>query len=326
MYIKCDNVEQLDEVRKYHNPTQDNISTMFINDILNISGSVGINILTKEYNFILNLEKNNIPYITFSQWRLSNTYKEIEIIMDKVENCTTRNQIETLEEELLESFKKRDRLLQLGFGTDMLSRFDKDKQKENSMSKKTPPMFQIRIINADKTNWYKNREVYIVTEEGDYYKYEDKYIDKNHCEVLYSNVKDKLNKMYTSHPKDKEIIRLHEQGLNISTISEKLSINYQYVEYIIEKVYETSDHFIQLEGGKLNVTKACELGLFVEDKPVFKWDKSYKEIQYKDYTICGTNEFIKIYKGCSKILVMVEPTPKKLRSEFTYYGIEVEVE
>ena len=85
------------------------------------------------------------------------------------------------------------------------------------------------------------------------------------------------------------------------------------------------DQFIQLEGGKLNITKARELGLWVEDKPVFKWDKSYKEIQYKDYTICGTNEYIRIYKGCNKILVMVEPSIDKLRSEFAYYGIEVEV-
>ena len=86
-----------------------------------------------------------------------------------------------------------------------------------------------------------------------------------------------------------------------------------------------NDQFIQLEGGKLNVTKARELGLWVEDKPVFKWDKSYKEIQYKNYTICGTNEYIRIYKGCNKILVMVEPSINKLRSEFAYYGIEVEV-
>ena len=85
------------------------------------------------------------------------------------------------------------------------------------------------------------------------------------------------------------------------------------------------DQFIQLEGGKLNITKAKKLGLFIEDKPVFKWDKSYKEIQYKDYTICGTNEYIRIYKGCNKILAMIEPTIDKLRSEFAYYGIEVSV-
>ena len=86
------------------------------------------------------------------------------------------------------------------------------------------------------------------------------------------------------------------------------------------------DQFIQLEGGKLNITKAKKLGLWIEDKKVFKWDKSYKEIQYKDYTICGTNEYIRIYKGCNKILVMVEPSIDKVRSEFAYYGIEVEVE
>ena len=86
------------------------------------------------------------------------------------------------------------------------------------------------------------------------------------------------------------------------------------------------DQFIQLEGGKLNITKACELGLWTEVKKLFKWDKSYKEIQYKDYTICGTNELITIYKGCNKILVMVEPSIDKVRKELHYYGIEVEVE
>ena len=33
------------------------------------------------------------------------------------------------------------------------------------------------------------------------------------------------------------------------------------------------DQFIQLEGGKLNITKARELGLWVEDKPVFTLNK-----------------------------------------------------
>ena len=93
------------------------------------------------------------------------------------------------------------------------------------------------------------------------------------------------------------------------------------------KGYETpKDQFIQLEGGKLNITKSKELGLFIEDKKVFKWDKSYKEIQYKDYTICGTYEYIRIYKGCNKILVMVEPSIDKVRKELHYYGIEVEVQ
>ena len=184
MYIKCDTPEQLDEVIKYYNITIDNINQMWIKFFLKDS-NIGIN-STGEFNYILNLERKGLDYITFSQW-----------------------QLQTL----------RD----LGFDTDlandMLSRMDKFKS---------------------------------------------------------------------------------------STIP--------------------NDQFIQLEGGKLNVTKACELGLFIEDKKVFKWDKSYKEIQYKDYTICGTNEYIKIYKGCNKILVMVEPSINKLRSEFHYYGIEVSVE
>ena len=186
MYIKCDNVEQLDEVIKYYNITIDNINQMWIKFFLKDSNSIGIN-STGEFNYILNLERKGIDYITFSQW-----------------------QLQTL----------RD----LGFDTDlandMLSRCDKFKR--NDMNKK--------------------------------------------------------------------------------------------------------DQFIQLEGGKLNITKAKKLGLWVEDKKVFKWDKSYKEIQYKDYTICGTNEYIRIYKGCNKILVMVEPTIDKVRSEFSYYGIKVTVE
>ena len=182
MYIKCDTPEQLDEVIKYYNIT---INQMWIKFFLKDSNSIGIN-STGEFNYILNLERKGLDYITYSQW-----------------------QLQTL----------RD----LGFDTelanDMLSRCDKFKR--NDMNKK--------------------------------------------------------------------------------------------------------DQFIQLEGGKLNITKAKELGLFIEDKKVFKWDKSYKEIQYKDYTICGTNEYIRIYKGCNKILVMVEPSINKLRSEFAYYGIEVEV-
>ena len=183
MYIKCDNVEQLDEVIKYYNIT---INQMWIKFFLKDSNSIGIN-STGEFNYILNLERKGLDYITFSQW-----------------------QLQTL----------RD----LGFDTDlaedMLSRCDKFKR--NDMNKK--------------------------------------------------------------------------------------------------------DQFIQLEGGKLNITKAKELGLFIEDKKVFKWDKSYKEIQYKDYTICGTNEYIIIYKGCNKILVMVEPSIDKVRKELHYYGIEVSVE
>ena len=182
MYIKCNTPEQLDEVIKYYNIT---INQMWIKFFLKDSNSIGIN-STGEFNYILNLERKGLDYITFSQW-----------------------QLQTL----------RD----LGFDTelaeDVLSRMDKFKS---------------------------------------------------------------------------------------STIP--------------------NDQFIQLEGGKLNITKAKELGLWVEDKKVFKWDKSYKEIQYKDYTICGTNEYIRIYKGCNKILVMVEPSIDKVRSEFAYYGIEVTVE
>ena len=189
MYIKCDTPEQLDEVIKYYNITIDNINQMWIKFFLKDSNSIGIN-STGEFNYILNLERKGLDYITFSEW-----------------------QLQTL----------RD----LGFDTelaeDMLSRCDKFKR--NDMNKK--------------------------------------------------------------------------------------------------------DQFIQLEGGKLNVTKARELGLWVEDKKVFTINET-NEIQYNEYKIKSTvNTFwkrvVRIFKNDELIVELINPTPDKLRSEFSYYGIEVSV-
>ena len=90
------------------------------------------------------------------------------------------------------------------------------------------------------------------------------------------------------------------------------------------------DQFIQLEGGKLNITKARELGLWVEDKKVFTINET-NEIQYNEYKIKSTvNTFwkrvVKIFKNDELIVELINPTPDKLLSEFAYYGIEVSVE
>ena len=96
------------------------------------------------------------------------------------------------------------------------------------------------------------------------------------------------------------------------------------VDNIIIKTSSTNQ-FIQFQGGKLNIAKAKESGLWIEDDKIFKLDKTYKEIQYKEYTVCGTGELITIYRNNKKILIIINPTPDKLRYEFSYYGIILEV-
>lgn len=263
MYIKCDNVEQLDEVRKYIKPSpinsiRDLFTSKWMFEFYDNKEPIYVDEESVDWKPRKYIKENNIPYIAFSQW------------------------------------------------------------KENII--KNTPMLQIRITNADKTNWYKNGELYIVTEDGDYYKYEDKYIDKNHCEVLY--------------PIAKEVARLYNKGLNTSTIAEKLNVDVEYVDSLINgaykgfaeyifnmvKVYETPDQFIQLEGGKLNITKCKELGLFIEDKKVFRYE--YEENRGKDWH----RKIYKIFDGDELIVELINPTPDKLRSELHYYGIEVDVE
>ena len=89
------------------------------------------------------------------------------------------------------------------------------------------------------------------------------------------------------------------------------------------------DQFIQLEGGKLNITKAKELGLFIEDKKVFTINET-NEVQFNEYKIKSTvNTFwkrvVRIFKNDELIVELINPTPDKVRSELHYYGIEVEV-
>ena len=189
MYIKCDTPEQLDEVIKYYNITIDNINQMWIKFFLKDSNSIGIN-STGEFNYILNLERKGLDYITFSQW-----------------------QLQTL----------RD----LGFSTelaeDMLSRCDKFKR--NDMNKK--------------------------------------------------------------------------------------------------------DQFIQLEGGKLNITKAKKLGLWVHNKPIFTINEDC-EIKYNDwYTIESKEHIVRkviIRKKGHIIEEILDAKIDRVNKEFAYYGIEVEVE
>lgn len=95
------------------------------------------------------------------------------------------------------------------------------------------------------------------------------------------------------------------------------------------KENEMKDQFIQLEGGKLNIAKAKELGLFVEDKTVFTVDEDC-EIKYNEYVIesyesLGLGRCVCISDRTSKHVVIINPTPDKVRHEFSYYGIEVDV-
>lgn len=107
------------------------------------------------------------------------------------------------------------------------------------------------------------------------------------------------------------------------------SYGYTITPYVEWKENKMNDQFIQLEGGKLNITKARELGLFVEDKKVFTVDKDC-EIKYNEYVIesyesLGLGRCVCISNRASKHVVIINPTPDKVRHEFEYYGIEVDV-
>ena len=162
----------------------------------------------------------------------------------------------------------------------------------------------ISAVNIFK--WYENKEPICISKNGDFGRLS--YVKSLNLPIITFS--------------EWRLQTLRDLGFDTDLANDMLSRMDKFKRNDMNK----KDQFIQLEGGKLNITKAKELGLFIEDKKVFKWDKSYKEIQYKDYTICGTNEYIRIYKGCNKILVMVEPSIDKVRSELHYYGIEVEVQ
>ena len=89
------------------------------------------------------------------------------------------------------------------------------------------------------------------------------------------------------------------------------------------------DQFIQIEGGKLNITKAKKLGLWQEDKKVFTIDEDC-EIEYGKYKIMSFENIrqfrlVKIIVDGYSIVRLANPTPDKVRHEFEYYGIDVEV-
>ena len=85
------------------------------------------------------------------------------------------------------------------------------------------------------------------------------------------------------------------------------------------------DQFIQLEGGKLNITKAKKLGLWQEDKKSIKLNTLF-DICYNEFHIYSDgDEIIHIDKNNDTIVVLYNPTPNKVRHEFEYYGIDVEV-
>ena len=85
------------------------------------------------------------------------------------------------------------------------------------------------------------------------------------------------------------------------------------------------DQFIQLDGGKLNITKAKRLGLWVEDKKSIKLNTLF-DICYNEFHVYSDgDEIIHIDKNNDTIVVLYNPTPNKVRHEFEYYGIDVEV-
>lgn len=118
-------------------------------------------------------------------------------------------------------------------------------------------------------------------------------------------------------------------GWNIS--DEDLFNKIKYYEEM-EKMNEKyiKDQFVQLGEGKLNITKAKKLGLWIEDKKVFTIKKDCR-IVYGEYivesygTIIG-NRILKIWHEGVSVIEVTNPTPEKVHHEFDYYGIEVEVE
>ena len=84
------------------------------------------------------------------------------------------------------------------------------------------------------------------------------------------------------------------------------------------------DQFIQLEGGKLNITEAKRLGLWKEDKKVFTVDKDC-EIEYGEYKIQSYERVVYIFVDGRTAVRLYSPTVDKVRHEFEYYGIDVEV-
>lgn len=175
---------------------------------------------------------------------------------------------------------------------------------------KPSPINSIRDLFASKWMFDNNESVYIDEEDGDWNSYS--FIKERNLEYIpYSQW---------------QLQTLRDLGFDTDLANDMLFRCDKFKRNDMNK----KDQFIQLEGGKLNITKTKELGLWVEDKKVFTINET-NEIQYNEYKIKSTvNTFwkrvVRIFKNDELIVELINPTPDKLRSEFSYYGIKVSVE
>ena len=165
----------------------------------------------------------------------------------------------------------------------------------------------ISAVNMFK--WYDNKEPICISENGDFGRLN--YFKSLNVDIITFS--------------QWQLQTLRDLGFDTELANDMLSRCDKFKRNDMNK----KDQFIQLEGGKLNITKARELGLWVEDKKVFTINET-NEIQYNEYKIKSTvNTFwkrvVRIFKNDELIVKLINPTPDKLRSEFAYYGIEVEV-
>ena len=154
----------------------------------------------------------------------------------------------------------------------------------------------ISAVNMFK--WYDNKEPICISENGDFGRLS--YVKSLNVDIITFS--------------QWQLQTLRDLGFDTELANDMLSRMDEFKSSTIP-----NDQFIQLEGGKLNITKAKELGLWIEDKKVFRYE--YEENKGKDWY----RKIYKIFDGNELIVELINPTPDKLRSEFAYYGIEVEV-
>ena len=155
----------------------------------------------------------------------------------------------------------------------------------------------ISAVNMFK--WYDNKEPICISENGDFGRLS--YFKSLNVDIITFS--------------QWQLQTLRDLGFDTDLANDMLSRIDKFKRNDMNK----KDQFIQLEGGKLNITKAKELGLWIEDKKVFRYE--YEENKGKDWY----RKIYKIFDGNELIVELINPTPDKLRSEFAYYGIEVEV-
>lgn len=137
-------------------------------------------------------------------------------------------------------------------------------------------------------------------------------------------------------------IKLNEIELRQIDYYYAIYIDYKMIEYGLymspielfnkikhyEEMEKMNDQFIQLEGGKLNITKAKRLGLWKEDKKVFTVDKDC-DIKCGEYRIQSYEvqscRVVDIFANGRTAVRLFNPTLDKVRHEFAYYGIDVDV-